>query len=229
MVFSKIEEAINDIKRGKFVIVVDDENRENEGDLVLAAEKATADRINYMIKNAHGLVCMPIIRERLNKLGIPAMVDHNEINRCMFSISVDYRNGTTTGISPADRAATVKALIDDNIKSEDFALPGHMFPIMYKEGGVLVRQGHTEASVDLAKLAGLYPAAVICEVINDDGSMAKLPDLIEFSKKHNDMKIITIKDLIDYVNAQKSKSSTTNSAGNKEKLNKAEEKNLVYG
>ncbi|MDP7244033.1 MAG: 3,4-dihydroxy-2-butanone-4-phosphate synthase [Flavobacteriales bacterium] len=229
MVFSKIEEAINDIKRGKFVIVVDDENRENEGDLVLAAEKATADRINYMIKNARGLVCMPIIRERLNQLGIPAMVDHNEINRCMFSISVDYRNGTTTGISPADRAATVKALIDDNIKSEDFALPGHMFPIMYKEGGVLVRQGHTEASVDLAKLAGLYPAAVICEVINDDGSMAKLPDLIEFSKKHNDMKIITIKDLIDYVNAQKSKSSTTNSAGNKEKLNKAEEKNLVYG
>jgi len=199
MVFSKINEAINDIKRGKFVIMVDDENRENEGDLVLAAEKVTADRLNYMIKNARGLVCMPIIRERLEQLNIPAMVNHNEINRCMFSISVDYKSGTTTGISPDDRAATIKALIDNKTKTEDFTLPGHLFPLIYKEGGVLAREGHTEASVDLAKLAGLYPAAVICEIINDDGSMARLPDLIEFSKKHNDMKIVAIKDLVNYM------------------------------
>jgi len=199
MEFSKIEDAINDIKRGKFVIVVDDENRENEGDLVLAAEKVSADKINYMIKNARGLVCMPIIKERLEQLNIPAMVNHNEINRCMFSISVDYKNGTTTGISPADRAETIKALIDTSAKSESFVMPGHLFPLMYKEGGVLKREGHTEASVDLAKLAGFYPAAVICEIINEDGSMAKLPDLIDFSKKHNNMKMITIQSLIDYV------------------------------
>lgn len=210
MKFSKIEDAINDIQRGKFVIVVDDENRENEGDLVLAAEKATADRINYMIKNARGLVCMPIIRERLEQLKIPLMVDHNEINRCMFTLSVDYKGGTTTGISPADRASTIKALIDKNTKTEDFAMPGHLFPLRYKEGGVLVREGHTEASVDLARLAGLYPAAVICEIINDDGSMAKLPDLFEFSKKHNDMKIVTIKDLVDYM-----KNNSKDAAGEK--------------
>jgi len=214
MGFNKIEDAINDIKRGKFVIVVDDENRENEGDLVLAAEKVTADRINYMIKNARGLVCMPIIRERLEQLNITAMVNHNEINRCMFSISVDYKNGTTTGISPSDRTATVKALIDENSKSEDFIKPGHLFPIIYKEGGVLAREGHTEASIDLAKLAGFYPAAVICEIINEDGSMAKLPDLIDFSKKHNNMKIITIQSLIEYIK-------------NKEKVNKVEEKGVV--
>ena len=202
MVFSKIEEAINDIKRGKFVIVVDDESRENEGDLVLAAEKATANKINYMITHARGLVCMPIVKERLDQLGIPPMVNHNNISRCMFSISVDYKNGTTTGISPFDRAATIKALIGNKSKPGDFAMPGHLFPILYKEGGVLAREGHTEASVDLAKLAGLYPAAVICEIINDDGTMAKLPDLIEFSKKHNGMKIIAIKDLVDYIKAE---------------------------
>tara|TARA_Y100000310_G_scaffold231819_1_gene234525 strand:+ start:5190 stop:5840 length:651 start_codon:yes stop_codon:yes gene_type:complete len=199
MVFSKIEEAINDIKRGKFVIVVDDENRENEGDLVLAAEKVSADKINYMITHARGLVCMPIIRERMEQLNIPPMIDHNEINRCMFTVTVDHKSETTTGISPADRAATISALIDVNAKAEDFVMPGHLFPLMYKQGGVLVREGHTEASVDLAKLAGLYPAAVICEIINEDGSMAKLPDLIEFSKKHNDMKIVTIRDLIAYI------------------------------
>ena len=199
MVFSKIEEAINDIKRGKFVIVIDDENRENEGDLVLAASKVTADRINYMIKNARGLVCMPIIKERLEQLSITAMLDHKEVNRCMFSIPVDYKNGTTTGISPADRAATISALINENSKNDDFARPGHLFPLIYKEGGVLSREGHTEASVDLAKLAGLYPAAIICEIINEGGSMAKLPDLLEFSKKHNNMKIITIKDLVAYI------------------------------
>jgi len=215
MVFSKIEEAISDIKRGKFVIVVDDEDRENEGDLVLAAEKATAHKINYMITHARGLVCMPIVKEKLEQLKIPPMVNHNEINRCMFSISVDSKNGTTTGISPADRTATIKALIDPKSKPEDFIKPGHLFPLMYKEGGVLARQGHTEASVDLTKLAGLYPAAVICEIINEDGTMAKLPDLIEFSKRHNNMKIVRISDLVY-------------SLKNK-KVNKAEESSLVYG
>ena len=228
MGLSKIEDAINDIKRGKFVIVVDDENRENEGDLVLAAEKVTANKINYMIQYARGLVCMPIIRKRLEQLKIPPMVNHNNINRCMFSISVDYKNGTTTGISPADRAATISALIDEKTKTEDFAMPGHLFPIFAREGGVLERQGHTEASVDLAKLAGLYPAAVICEIINDDGSMAKLPHIIEFSKKHNNMKIISIKDLVDYINTQKSNVSGTNSVGNN-KINKVEEQSLVNG
>ncbi len=207
MVFSKIEEAVSDIKRGKFVIVVDDESRENEGDLVLAAEKVTTNKINYMITHARGLVCMPIIKGRLDQLKIPPMVEHNEVNnngvhhRCMFTISVDYKKGTTTGISPADRAATIKALIDNKSKTEDFIRAGHLFPLIYKEGGVLAREGHTEASVDLAKLAGLYPAAVICEIINDDGTMAKLPDLVEFSKKHNNMKIISIQDLVSYIKA----------------------------
>src|SRR3989344_1897866 len=199
MAFSKIEEAVSDIKRGKFVIVVDDEDRENEGDLVLAAEKATAYKINYKITHARGLVCMPIVKEKLEQLKIPPMVNHNELKRCMFSISVDSKSGTTTGISPADRAATIKALIDPKSKPEDFIKPGHLFPLIYKEGGVLARQGHTEASVDMAKLAGLYPAAVICEIINEDGTMAKMHNLVEFSKKHNDMKIIAIRDLVGYI------------------------------
>ena len=215
MELSKIEDAVNDIKRGKFVIVVDDENRENEGDLVLAAEKVTANKINYMIQHARGFVCMPILGVRLNQLKIPPMVNHNNIHRCMFSISIDYKNGTTTGISPADRAATISALIDEKIKAEEFAMPGHLFPIFARKGGVLERQGHTEASIELAKLAGLYPAAVICEIINDDGTMAKLPDIFEFSKKHNDMKIVSIQDLVDYIKNQK--------------VNKSREKELVYG
>ncbi|MAH32881.1 3,4-dihydroxy-2-butanone-4-phosphate synthase [archaeon] len=218
MVFSKIEDAVNDIKRGKFVIVVDDENRENEGDLVLAAAKVTAHKINYMIKHARGLVCMPIIKEKMDQLNIPLMINHNEINRCKFTMSVDCKNGTTTGISPADRAATILALIDNKSKPEDFAMPGHMFPLIYHEGGVLAREGHTEASVDLSKLAGLYPAAIICEIINDDGSMAKLPDLIEFSKNHNDMKIINIKDLVKYIK---------NNGYNKAEENSAEQESVV--
>jgi len=222
MVFSKIEEAISDIQRGKMVIVVDDENRENEGDLVLAAEKVTANKINYMITHAKGLVCTPIVKTRLEELKIPMMVEHKEINRCKFTLSVDYNKGTTTGISPADRAATIKALIDPTAKSQDFMKPGHSFPLIYHEGGVLQRQGHTEASVDLAKLAGLYPAAVICEVINNDGTMAKLPDLIEFSKKHNDMKIIKIIDLVNYI-------KTNNISLSDEKVNKSQEEVLVNG
>ena len=215
MALSNIEDAIDDIKKGKFVIVVDNEDRENEGDLVLAAEKVTADNVNYMIKHARGLVCMPINGERASQLRIPPMVKHNELHRCMFTMSVDYKKGTTTGISPADRAATIKALIDKNSKPEDFAMPGHLFPLMYREGGVLAREGHTEASVDLARLAGLYPAAVICEIINEDGTMAKLPDLIEFSGKHGGMKIVSIKDLVDYVKANKP-------------FEKIEEKSFVY-
>ncbi len=218
MVFSKIEDAVNDINRGKFIIVVDDENRENEGDLVLAAEKVTAHKINYMIKHARGLVCMPIIKERMQQLNIPLMINHNEINRCKFTMSVDCKNGTTTGISPADRAATILALINNKSKPEDFAMPGHMFPLIYHEGGVLAREGHTEASVDLSKLAGLYPAAIICEIINDDGSMAKLQDLVEFSKKHNDMKIINIKDLVEYIK---------NNGYNKAEENSAEQASVV--
>lgn len=203
--FSKIKEAITDIKRGRFVIVVDNENRENEGDLVLAAQKATTDKINYMIKYGRGLVCMPILKQRLQHLNIPLMVNHNSPDRCMFTISVDYKNGST-GISPIDRAETIKALINPKSKPEDFIRPGHLFPLEYKEGGVLAREGHTEASVDLVKLAGMYPAAVICEIINDDGTMAKLPDLIKFSKKHNGMKIITIQDLIEYRKSKRQRS-----------------------
>jgi 3,4-dihydroxy 2-butanone 4-phosphate synthase / GTP cyclohydrolase II len=199
MSLSNIEAALEDVKEGKFIIVVDDENRENEGDLVIAADKVDSEKINFMIKHARGLVCMPMTVERLAHLKIPPMVNHNEINRCMFTMSVDYKPGTTTGISPADRAATIKALIDSNSKKDDFAIPGHLFPLMSREGGVLERQGHTEASVDLAKLAGLSPAAVICEVINEDGTMAKLSDLVEFSENHGNMKIIAIKDLVEYL------------------------------
>src|SRR3989338_1897090 len=147
MVFSKIEDAIDDVKGGKLIIVVDDENHENEGDLVFAAEKVTADKINYMITHAKGLVCMPVVKERLEQLGIPPMMEHKEINRCMFTMSVDYKKGTTTGISPADRAATIKAIISEKSKSGDFAMPGHLFPLIYKTGGVLARARHTKASL----------------------------------------------------------------------------------
>ncbi|MBL7055926.1 3,4-dihydroxy-2-butanone-4-phosphate synthase [Candidatus Woesearchaeota archaeon] len=210
MTLSKIEDAIQDIQRGKFVIVVDDENRENEGDLVIAAEKATASKINFMITHARGLVCMPIVGERLDELEIPQMRDHKDINRCKFSLSVDHKN-TSTGISPADRALTIQAFVDSNEKPEHFIKPGHLFPLRYHEGGVVARQGHTEASVDLARIAGLYPAAVICEIINEDGTMATLPDLIEFSKKHNDMKIIAIDDLVSYIKKKQTVEATVSS------------------
>jgi len=170
--FSKIGEAIQDIKRGRFVIIVDDESRENEGDLVIAAESATPSKINFMLKHARG--------------------------KCAFTISVDFRNGTTTGTSVFDRALTIKSLTNDKFKAKDFSRPGHIFPLRYEEGGVLEREGHTEASVDLAKLAGLYPAAVICEILKDDGTMAKLPELLEFSESHG-IKIITIQDLKNYI------------------------------
>ncbi|MBL7054568.1 3,4-dihydroxy-2-butanone-4-phosphate synthase [Candidatus Woesearchaeota archaeon] len=195
MVFSEIGEAVKDIKEGRFIIIVDDENRENEGDLVIAAEKADADQINFMIKYGRGLVCMPIIGSRLDELKIPLMTKENtESTKCQFTVSVDSKN-TSTGISAFDRALTVKAILDDNTEPGDLLRPGHMFPLRYKENGLSARAGHTEAAVDIVKLAELYPAAVICEIINDNGKMARLEDLEKFAEKF-ELKIITIKDLI---------------------------------
>jgi len=196
--FSSIEEAIEDIRAGRPVIVVDDENRENEGDIVVASEKITPEIINFMAKEARGLICVALLPERINQLELPPMVsDNTALHKTDFTVSVDAAYGVTTGISAYDRAFTIKLLIDENTKPDDLAKPGHVFPLKAKEGGVLVRAGHTEAAVDLAKIAGLYPSGVMCEIMKDDGSMARLPDLVEFAKKHN-LKIITIKDLIEY-------------------------------
>jgi 3,4-dihydroxy 2-butanone 4-phosphate synthase/GTP cyclohydrolase II len=196
--FDSIESAIGDIKKGKFVIVVDDEGRENEGDLVMAAEKATPEAINFMIKHARGLVCLASTTKRLKELDIPQMVrDNTDKKETAFTVSIDAREGTTTGISAHDRALTIKRFLDQNAKPEDFTRPGHIFPLRAKEGGTLKRAGHTEAAVDLARLAGLYPAGVICEIINEDGTMARLPQLREFAKKHK-LRIITIGDLIEH-------------------------------
>ncbi len=195
--FNTIEEAIKDVQEGKMIIIVDDEDRENEGDIVVAAEKANSDIINFMATHAKGLICVPMTGERLDELEIKPMVQYNTDNHeTAFTVSVDFKT-TTTGISAFERAETVAALIDPNSQSQDFRKPGHIFPLRYKEGGVLRRTGHTEGSIDLAKLAGLYPAAVICEIMNDDGTMARVPELVEFAQKH-DMKIITIADLIEY-------------------------------
>ena len=195
--FNTIEEAINDFTQGKMVIVVDDEDRENEGDLIIAAERVTPQVINFMVTNARGLVCMPLIGERLDELEISQMVRNNTDNHeTAFTVSVDHHS-TGTGISAHERAKTVEALLDPKARPADFRRPGHIFPLRYKEGGVLRRAGHTEASVDLARLAGLYPAAVICEIMNSDGTMARVPELLEFAAHHN-LKIITIADLIQY-------------------------------
>ncbi|AFK85599.1 MULTISPECIES: bifunctional 3,4-dihydroxy-2-butanone-4-phosphate synthase/GTP cyclohydrolase II [Thermoanaerobacterium] len=195
--FDTIESAIEDIKNGKMVIVVDDEDRENEGDLVMAAEKVTSDHVNFMIKYGRGLVCVPMMGERLKKLNIGKMVfDNTDKKETAFTVSVDHKN-CKTGISAYERALTIKMLIDDESMPDDFTKPGHVFPLEAKEGGVLVRAGHTEAACDLARLAGLKSAGVICEIIKDDGKMARLPELIEFSKKFN-LKIISIADLIEY-------------------------------
>ena len=194
---NSIEEVIEDLKAGKPVIIVDDESRENEGDLVLAAEFATRESINFIIKEARGLLCTPMLERDLLRLGIPQMVERNTDNHeTAFTVSVDHVD-TTTGISPEERAVTMQKLIDPNAKPEDFRRPGHVFPLRYKEGGVLVRQGHTEASIDLCKLAGLYPAAVICEITNDEGYMSRMDDLLAFSKKHG-LKIASVEALIEY-------------------------------
>ena len=192
-----IEEVIEDLKVGKPVIIVDDESRENEGDLVIAAEFATRESINFIIKEARGLLCTPMLESDLRRLGIPQMVERNTDNHeTAFTVSVDHMD-TTTGISPEERAITMQKLIDPNSKAEDFRRPGHVFPLRYKEGGVLVRQGHTEASIDLCKLAGLYPAAAICEITNDEGYMSRMDDLLAFSKKH-DLKIASVEALVEY-------------------------------
>ncbi|MBN1692545.1 MAG: bifunctional 3,4-dihydroxy-2-butanone-4-phosphate synthase/GTP cyclohydrolase II [Dehalococcoidales bacterium] len=198
MGLTTIPQAIKDIKDGKFVIVVDDEDRENEGDLVIAAEKVMADSINFMAKYGRGLICMPMTGERLDALRIPMMVNNNtSLFGTPFAIAVEAREGTTTGISAADRAKTVQVLIDPKTKSEDILMPGHMFPLRARDGGVLVRAGQTEATVDLARMAGLTPAGVLCEIMNEDGTMARMPQLEVFSKKHG-LNIISVADLIAY-------------------------------
>jgi len=198
MGLSSITEAVKDIKEGRFVIIVDDEDRENEGDLALAAEKVATQAINFMTKHARGLVCLPVVGERLDKLQLPLMVDENTCKfGTAFTVSVDAKSGTTTGISAADRAQTIKTVIDPATQPDDLVRPGHIFPLRAREGGVLVRAGQTEAIVDLAKLAGLYPAGVICEIMNEDGTMARLPQLEEISDKFG-IKIISVADLIAY-------------------------------
>jgi 3,4-dihydroxy 2-butanone 4-phosphate synthase/GTP cyclohydrolase II len=193
-----IEEAIEDIREGKMVIVVDDEDRENEGDMILAAEKVTAESINFISKHARGLVCVPLTRKRIEELDLSPMVKVNTAKMgTRFTVSVDAVHNTTTGISAYDRAQTIKTLIDSGSKPEDLAKPGHIFPIQAQDGGVLSRAGHTEATVDLARLAGFCPAGILCEIMDDDGQMARLPRLAEMAKKFN-VKIITVKDLIEY-------------------------------
>ena len=193
-----IPEAIEEIRAGKIVIIVDDESRENEGDLAMAAEVVTPEVVNFMAREARGLICMPIIGERLDELRIPMMVHDNTSKfSTAFTVSIEAKHGVTTGISAHDRAATIQAVLDPATKPEDIARPGHIFPIRARGGGVLVRAGHTEAIVDLARLAGLYPAGIICEIMNDDGSMARLPQLKSMAAKHN-MKIISVADLITY-------------------------------
>lgn len=196
--FDTIEAALEDIRNGKIIIVVDDEDRENEGDFVMAAEKATPEAVNLMAVHGRGLICTPITRQRAFELKLDRMVIENtESHETAFTVSIDARKGTTTGISAGDRSTTIQALIDDQVRPDDFRRPGHIFPLIGVEGGVLRRAGHTEASIDLARMAGLKPAGVICEIMNDDGSMARLPDLVKVAAKFG-MKLITIKDLIAY-------------------------------
>jgi 3,4-dihydroxy 2-butanone 4-phosphate synthase/GTP cyclohydrolase II len=195
---TSISEAIEDIRAGKFIIIVDDESRENEGDLAMAGEKVTPEAINFMAKHGRGLICLPIIGQRLDELGIPLMVTNNTSQYgTAFTVSIEAKNEVTTGISAFDRAQTIKTVLDPNTKAGDLAQPGHIFPIRAKEGGVLVRAGHTEAIVDLATLSGLYPAGVICEIMDEDGTMAQLPQLEAMASKFN-LKIVTIADLIAY-------------------------------
>ena len=196
--FCSVEDAIEDFRQGKLVLILDDEDRENEGDLAIAAEHVTPEAINFMAALGRGLICMPMLGQRLDELQIPLMVPRNgPAQPTAFTIPVDAREGATTGISAHDRYLTVKTLIDPEARPQDLIQPGHLFPLRYAEGGVLRRAGHTEASVDLAKLAGLYPAAVICEVMNDDGTMARLPDLLRFAAVH-DIKVFTIAQLVEH-------------------------------
>ncbi|HEY3426717.1 MAG TPA: bifunctional 3,4-dihydroxy-2-butanone-4-phosphate synthase/GTP cyclohydrolase II, partial [Negativicutes bacterium] len=197
MKFNTISEAIEDIQNGKIVVVVDDEDRENEGDLLMAAEKVTPEAINFMATYGRGLICMPIVGSRLDELGIGAMVNENtDSHHTAFTVSIDAYS-VTTGISAHERATTIQTMLDPSATPDGLRRPGHIFPLRYREGGVLRRAGHTEAAVDLTKLAGLYPAGVICEIMNEDGTMARVPELMDFVAKHG-LKIITIADLIKY-------------------------------
>ena len=195
---NSVEEIIADLKAGRMVIIIDDEDRENEGDLIMAAERATPEAVAFMIRHTSGIICVPMEEELLSRLDLPQMVQANsESHRTAFTVSVDLRFGTTTGVSSSDRAATIRALADPAATAQQFARPGHIFPLRPRKGGVLVRAGHTEASVDLCRLAGLKPVGVLCEVMNDDGTMARRPDLEEFGRRHG-LKIGTIADLIRY-------------------------------
>ena len=197
MPLCSLEEALDDLKAGKLLIVVDDENRENEGDLVMPAETVTPEAINFIVKFARGLLCMPVIGERLDELQIPLMISQNagRKDQTAFTVSVDYKVGTTTGISAYDRSETVRAMIDPTSQPDDFTRPGHLFPLRYHPGGVLARPGHTEAMVDLCNLAGMYPAGIVCEMMNEDGSMSRLPVLEDFADTHN-IKILSIAQII---------------------------------
>ena len=196
--FATIEEAIEEIREGRILVVVDDEDRENEGDLVMAADKVTPEAVNFMVTHARGLMCVPMLGERLDALRLGMMVAENTAPMATaFTVSVDARRGVTTGISAYDRAVTIRTLVDPQMTAADLVAPGHMFPLRAMEGGVLRRAGHTEAAVDLARMAGCYPAGVICEVLDDTGSMARLPQLLELARRHR-LKVITIKDLIEY-------------------------------
>jgi len=198
MTLATIPEALEELKKGRFLIIVDNEDRENEGDLAIAAEKVSPEAINFMSKYGRGLICMPVIGQRLDDLGVPMMVDRNTSRfTTAFTVSVEAKHKVSTGISAADRAQTVKTIIDPATRPADLVYPGHMFPLRAKEGGVLVRAGHTEAIIDLARLAGLYPAGVICEILNDDGTMARLPQLTEMAEKFG-IKITSVAELIAY-------------------------------
>ena len=195
---NSIEEALDDFREGKFVIVVDDEDRENEGDFIIAAEKITPEAVNFMLKNGRGVLCAPITLSRCKELELDPQVSSNtSLLGTPFTVTIDKVEGCTTGVSTADRAATIKALADPASKPETFARPGHINPLYAQDNGVLRRAGHTEASIDLARLSGLYPAAALIEIMNEDGTMARMPQLVEIAKKHN-LKIISIKDLIEY-------------------------------
>jgi 3,4-dihydroxy 2-butanone 4-phosphate synthase/GTP cyclohydrolase II len=198
MPLARVEDAVEEIRKGNMVIVVDDEDRENEGDLIFAAEKASPEMVTFMVRHCSGIICVPLESDRLDELHLPLMApNHTDALGTAFTISVDAAKGTTTGISAADRARTINALIDTSTRPQDLHRPGHIFPLRYTPGGVLRRAGHTEASVDLAKLAGLYPGGVLCEIVNEDGSMARMPDLERFAEEHG-LLVISIADLIRY-------------------------------
>ena len=198
MTFASIEDAVAEIREGRMIIIVDDEDRENEGDLVCAAEKATPEMINFMARHARGLICLPLTEERCDELHLTTQVaDNTSFLGTAFTVSIDARRGVTTGISVSDRATTIQVAVDPQTRPQDLARPGHVFPLRAKKGGVLVRPGQTEASVDIARIAGLYPAGVICEIMNEDGTMSRLPQLQEFAEAHN-LKMITVADLVRY-------------------------------